>query len=109
MELSEILRMNSKEDLVKSLIIKQSQESTEDQTSVESLQHFEPATIKQGDETEAAKNDTGQEYVYWARRGENELETAGEVEVSSSGVEQENGKILLILKLCVPLLNHHEK
>jgi hypothetical protein len=35
--------------------------------------------------------------VYWARRGENELETAGEVEVSSTGVGyQENGMVFLL-------------
>ena len=84
--------MASKEDLVQSLIIKQSNEI---ETTAETI--VEQETLNKGEievEIEPIKTETGQEYVYWARRGENEqLETAGEVEVSSSGVEQENGKI----------------
>jgi len=81
--------MASKEDLVQSLIIKQSNEI---QTTAETI--VEQETLNKGEievEIEPTKTEAGQEYVYWARRGENEqLETAGEVEVSSSGVEQEN-------------------
>ena len=85
--------MTSKEDLVQSLIIKQSQQSNQNETTTQSLVEQE-AKGEIEEELEPAKIDTGQEYVYWARRGENEqLETAGEVEVCSSGVEQENGNV----------------
>jgi len=98
--------MASKEDLVKSIIIKQNSGESSSKSETDAKSQTEETTtveviVSKTSATEGS-SETGQEYVYWARRGENELETAGEVEVSSSGVEQENvnpeecGELLLV-------------
>lgn len=81
--------MTSKEELVTSLIKEQEEEEQQKETIV--TERAEDEQSNKADRSVDASNETGQEYVYWARRGENELETAGEVEVSSTGTEYQEG------------------
>lgn len=79
--------MTSKEELVTSLI-KEHQSLQQPTGSIAIIQDADSNENKI-DNINENTNETGQEYVYWARRGE--LETAGEVEVSSSAVECQEG------------------
>ena len=79
--------MSSKADLLASLI-EQQKALTEETAAVVDDHNNE---LMKADPRVDTSNENGQEYVYWARRGE--FETAGEVEVcSSTGSEnQEQG------------------
>lgn len=90
--------MASKEDLVTSLIKEHHQSLSEPtETTIAVIQDAADSIENKGDNGNENSNETGQEYVYWARRGE--LETAGEVEVSSSAIEYQEGKLLFPLHL----------
>ena len=78
--------MTSKEELLASLI-EQQKVLAEQSEAVEAICSEENKVYQRSE----GSNDNGQEYVYWARRGE--FETAGEVEVcSSTGNEQQEGR-----------------
>lgn len=89
--------MATKEELVTSLI-KEEEDEKEQQNNV--VVQEEVIEDEDSNKVDSTSNENGQEYVYWARRGENELETAGEVEVSSTGTEggvpEEGGELLIV-------------